>query len=294
MKMDINMRVRNLEGTNPAAAAQLQQFASNLLKIGEGTAGTPFLIPPYMCLSGEKSTANLIRDIYGDLQVPANRLPSALISKCILTPKNDDVCDINEQTTALWPGQPKNYLSADYTKSDDDQAQFPPEVLNSLNPQGLPPHQLQLKVGIPIILLRNLNPKIGLANGTRLIITEMRPRLIKAQILSGTFKDQEVLIPRIPLAPSDSKLLPVKFTRLQFPIRPAFAMTINKSQGQTFSKVGIFLPKPVFSHGQLYVAMSRVGSPHGIRFLVLNAQQPGDLHGRTYTDNVVYSEVFND
>jgi hypothetical protein len=112
----------------------------------------------------------------------------------------------------------------------------------------------------------------------------MRPRLIKAKIVTGSHRDQEVLIPRIPLTPSDSTL-PIKFTRLQFPVRPAFAMTINKAQGQTFEKVGIYLPQPVFSHGQLYVAMSRVGQRSGVRFLIRG--------GDGTTLNVVYDEIFH-
>jgi ATP-dependent DNA helicase PIF1 len=164
------------------------------------------------------------------------------------------------------------------------QIHFPSEFLNTLDPQGLPPHILKLKVGMPIIMLRNLNPRLGLMNGTRLIVLEMRPRLIKAKIVTGSHRDQEVLIPRIPLTPSDSTL-PIKFTRLQFPVRPAFAMTINKAQGQTFEKVGIYLPQPVFSHGQLYVAMSRVGQRSGVRFLIRG--------GDGTTLNVVYDEIFH-
>ncbi|UYV75784.1 hypothetical protein LAZ67_13001346 [Cordylochernes scorpioides] len=66
------------------------------------------------------------------------------------------------------------------------------------------------------------------------------------------------IIPRIPIIPND---LPFKFRRLQFPVMVAFAMTINKSQGQTLQVVGVHLESPCFSHGQLYVACSRVSSP---------------------------------
>ena len=64
------------------------------------------------------------------------------------------------------------------------------------------------------------------------------------------------MIHRITLS-SDEEGMSTKFTRHQFPIRPAFAMTINKSQGQTFERVGVDLRKGVFDHGQLYVAFSR-------------------------------------
>ncbi|CAK1579947.1 unnamed protein product [Parnassius mnemosyne] len=58
------------------------------------------------------------------------------------------------------------------------------------------------------------------------------------------------------MIPSDST---IPFRRLQFPVRLAFAMTINKSQGQTMSICGVDLKNPCFSHGQLYVACLRVG-----------------------------------
>jgi ATP-dependent DNA helicase PIF1 len=56
---------------------------------------------------------------------------------------------------------------------------------------------------------------------------------------------------------SDDISLPFKFKRKQFPIRLSFAMTINKAHGQTIPHVGIYLPEPVFSHGQLYIALLR-------------------------------------
>ena len=85
---------------------------------------------------------------------------------------------------------------------------------------------------------------------------------------------------------------PVAFKRRQFPIRVAFCMTINKSQGQTLNQVGLYLPDSVFSHGQLYVALSRVKTPDSIRILTTDPHSRiDDLDGR-YTNNVVYSEIF--
>ncbi|CAJ2637132.1 unnamed protein product [Trifolium pratense] len=98
----------------------------------------------------------------------------------------------------------------------------------------------------------------------------------------------KIFVSRLNLIPSDPGL-PFKFRRKQFPLTLCLAMTINKSQGQSLSQVGIYLPKPVFTHGQLYVALSRVKSRKGLKLLILNEE--GAVC--TTTTNVVYREVFD-
>ena len=80
---------------------------------------------------------------------------------------------------------------------------------------------------------------------------------------------------------------PFDWQRRQFPVRPAFAITINKSQGQTLKHVGIWLRKDVFTHGQLYVACSRVSTPESLHFAIMPEPENGQLIVR----NVVYEEV---
>ena len=91
------------------------------------------------------------------------------------------------------------------------------------------------------------------------------------------------------LSLSDS-VLPFKLVRKQMPLQICYAMTINKSQGQSLKTVGLFLPKPVFTHGQFYVAISRVTSPSGLKIFI------DDDRGfpTNITQNVVYKEVFYD
>ena len=83
-------------------------------------------------------------------------------------------------------------------------------------------------------------------------------------IVTGSHAGQVALIPRLNMTSSDDAQ-PFALRRRQFPIKLAFAMSINKAQGQTFDLVGVYLPSPCFSHGQLYVAMSRVGKESGVR-----------------------------
>ena len=120
------------------------------------------------------------------------------------------------------------------------------------------------------MLIRNLSIVDGLCNGTRLKITNLYKYNIEAEIITGENKGNKVFIPRITLSTCESSSLPFILYRKQFPIVLAFAITINKSQGQSFNSVGIYLKKSLFSHRQLYVALSRCKNPNNIYIYKMN------------------------
>ena len=145
----------------------------------------------------------------------------------------------------------------------------------------MPPHKLRLVEDMIIMLLRNMNKKLGLCNGSRLVVRRLPPNVIEAEVLTGQHAGRRVFIPRIETSPANTTL-PFTLRRRQFPVRPAYAMTINKSQGQTLEKVGLCLLKGVFTHGQLYVAFSRVRRKCDIKVLLPEGNQ---------CENCVYTEV---
>lgn len=214
-----------------------------------------------------------------------------IISRAILSTKNENVDEINDQLIDRFIGEQRVYYSFD--EAEDDKNNFyPMEFLNSLNVSGLPPHYLRLKIGCPIILLRNIDPSNGLCNGTRLICKGFQMNVIDAEIAVGHHAGKRVFLPRIPLCPSADDMFPFKLKRKQFPIRLSFAMTINKAQGQTIPNVGVYLPESVFSHGQLYVALSRGISRENTKVLVKPVKE--FTNEGVYTSNVVYREVLHD
>ncbi|KAG3050949.1 hypothetical protein PI125_g26366 [Phytophthora idaei] len=140
-------------------------------------------------------------------------------------------------------------------------------------------------------MMRNLNPDLGVCNGTRLRIVELKPHVIHTTIMTGERQGQHVLISRIVfISDGDSREFPFRLRRKQFPVQPAFAMTINKAQGQTVQNLGLYLPTPCFSHGQLYVTLSRVTSRSKFKALIEYPQL--EEEDGVYTDNIVYRQIF--
>ena len=228
-----------------------------LLEIGAGSnldGSETVQLPEQMCIN-DRTIESLINNVYPGIE-NGDKGAEYFLDRTILACRNDEVDDINDAVLAKFPGNAYTLLSADSVQTQDgaanDYQPYPIEYLNSLTASGLPLAKLTLKPGCPIMLLRNLDPSRGLCNGTRMILNQIRPRVLDCTVISGDqrFSGNRVLIPRITLTPSN-ETLPIPLRRRQFPVRLAFEMTINKSQGQSVRNVGLDLPTSVFSHGLL-------------------------------------------
>ncbi|XP_019158425.1 PREDICTED: uncharacterized protein LOC109155147 [Ipomoea nil] len=297
LRLTKNLRLNRIE--HDVHQSEVEEFANWIASIGDGTIGGPndgyaeVVIPNDLllpCIGDPIQT--IVDSIFPDF-MNARCDPNYMQSRAILAPTLEVVNSINEYMSDLHTAESKTYFSCDTVcKADSDNGILrdvhTPEFLNGLRCSGIPNHALTLKVGSPVMLLRNIDHSLGLCNGTRLVITRLSEHVIEAKIMTGDNAGSSVLVPRMSMTPSETRL-PFKFQRKQFPLMLSYAMTINKSQGQRLSHVGLLLKKPVFVHGQLYVAASRVSNPMGLKILICN-----DLNNScTSTTNVVYHGVFN-
>jgi hypothetical protein len=279
LSLRINMRVR--EGQHG------QEFIHWISELPYSPALDGMVsIPDY--INQPATITDLISHVYPPgLLSRAVTDPSTFHGRCLLTTLNTTVVELNKLILGQLPGRLRTYQSVDSydteNASGSDLHELPVEQLQSIDMPSLPPSQLSLKIGAPVLLLRNLSPRDGLCNGTRMVVTSLRNHCIEARILGGDFDGQLRVIPRIKLNATDTGLA-IAFSRKQFPVRLCFAMTINKSQGQSFHTVGLDLRTPVFTHGQFYVAVSRTSSIEGLSILL-----PHENRSRTL--NVSYSEV---
>lgn len=156
---------------------------------------------------GDKIFA-IIEEVYDCFQVHYND-PSYLADWAIVCPTNVVVESINDHVMTMVPGDVRQYLSSDRIVPGSAQIptvyeDYPPEHLNGLVVPNYPRHCLNLKVGMSVILLRNLNQYVGLCTGTRLLVTRVAEYVLEATILTGLTAGESVSIPRVVLNAMDS------------------------------------------------------------------------------------------
>ncbi|XP_071738753.1 uncharacterized protein [Rutidosis leptorrhynchoides] len=277
--------------------ADTRKFAEWIQDIGNGNVGESedgvfdIEVPEDILITDSiDPIGSMISTVYPEYLLNLSN-PQYYQQRAILAPTHEVVDLINDRMMHCLEGEERSYLSSDSICASQRDTDFNSELyntdfLNSIEVGGLPKHNLRLKVGVPVMLLRNVDQAGGMCNGTWLQVTELGERIIKAKILTGTNVEKITAISRMLIVPTD-KRIPFRFQRRQYSLSVCFTMTINKSQGQSLEHVSLFLPKPVFSHGQLYVALSRVTNRQGIKILILDK----DNQISNKTKNGVFKEV---
>ena len=267
---------------------RFHDYEEFLLKIRNGTfehdIHNKVELPKY--IQKHKKLAYLIESVYCRYFEELN--DEDFSHRAIVTPMNKNVSKLNDYILDSYiRGEEKVYFSFDSEEKMSIKSEhllLPIEVLNNLNPPGFPKHSLHLKKGAIVMCLRNLS--VGLANGTKMKIIEMLENIIVCKVLTGLNKNYIEYLPRITL----SKTLKTESTQLirkQFPINLACALTIDKLQGQSLKRVGLYLCYECFAHGQLYTALSRATDPNSL-FIFLGVEGQEKV-----TTDIVWKEVFD-
>ncbi|XP_076037628.1 ATP-dependent DNA helicase Pif1-like [Oratosquilla oratoria] len=260
-------------------------FARKLLELGSQKHG-PLELEEGFGIQ-VKTREELVEKVYGDLEENFLNI-SYFEQRAIISPTNDDVDSVNSMIQKKTKGEEKTYFSVDTPVEEGTDVQT--SVFNALTSPSLPPHQLKVKIGSVVMVVRNISPP-KLCNGSRVLVTNLKTNIIIGKTLGGSHRGEQVMIPRITLEASDT---PVNFKRKQFPVKLSYAMTINKSQGQTFNCCGVLLDTvQCFAHGQLYVACSRVTSWDSL-FIYTGWHKVNESYTLRPAVNCVYEELLSD
>ena len=176
----------------------------------------------------------------------------------------------------------------------ETQSHFSHKFLDTINDPGVPPHTLTLQEGDICFLTRNIGFKDGNTNNTKVQITSinMKARVVTIRNLrTGKLHPISRISFILCVKSRKRKAINFQIHRRQFPLRLAYAMTINKSQGQTLQRVALDLREPCFAHGQLYVALGRVPDPSRILVLTTSHYQNTTNPTKHHTINIVHKRL---
>jgi hypothetical protein len=239
--------VRRLQFCQNFRACQDPEFASMLETVGTG-ALTEVPIP-------QECRANNVDDLVD--RVFGNDLTNADASAMILTLTLDDADIVNNYCITKCVGYCREAYAADVFLNCRQPDMYPPEIVASIRMPGVPPSCLQLKLGGRYMIIKNMSK--GIFNGVRCqLVAFAGNKCVFIKLISGPAAGTTTLLPAcvFNISPEQSGL-PFNIRRRQFPLILAYAVTVHKAQGQTLAKVGLYISTAIFTHGQLYTALSR-------------------------------------
>jgi hypothetical protein len=247
--------VRRLEFQFNWRASQDPEFATLLESVGTGSL-SEVAVP---LSSQATSMEDLVHQVLGP------DLNNACNSAMLLALTLDDTDVVNNWCLNAMPGRAIEMHAADTFVDCRQPDMYPPEVVSAMRIPGVPPGKLTLKVGARYMIVKNMMQHVF--NGVRCVLVSVAgTRSVFVRLISGPGAGEIVLLPAIAFAitPEQSGL-PFSIRRRQLPMIPAFAVTVHKAQGQTLTTVGLFITVPMFTHGQLYTALSRTRGWGNIR-----------------------------
>ena len=239
-------QVRHLKFTKNWRAAEHPAYVEFLESVGNGTIDTVQVPPDCVVPDIEQ----MIDNVYGTEFANGNQILALTLETCAV---------VNKACLQRLPGDMTESPAADEYVDCADPDQFPNDYIESLQMPGAPPFNLHLKISGRYMCIRNIDMARGLINGTMLQLLRIGQRYLQFRILNGNCAGSIEIIMKclFSIAPEASGL-PFTIHRRQYPIIVAYCLSVHKAQGQTLRNVGLIFESDPFTHGQLYVALSRV------------------------------------
>ncbi len=227
-------------------AAQHPEFCQFLEELGNGRIDA--ITPPPACRV--QSSEAMINAVYGSEFPDSHQILALTLETC---------SEINKMCFTRLPGECFEMPASDFYVECADPDAFPHDYVESLQMKGAPPWMLQFKIGGRYMCIRNIDPPRGIINGTMLKLIAIGRRYATFKVLTGKSAGSiEILLKSVFSISPEASGLPFTIIRRQFPVIPAYCLTVHKAQGQTMACVGLIFESDPFTHGQLYVALSRV------------------------------------
>ncbi|XP_026290987.2 ATP-dependent DNA helicase PIF1-like [Frankliniella occidentalis] len=283
---------RQFRLTVPQRTRSDDEYSSFLLSVGNDTLpqhvfGEGDNTDKVIALHGIRSVEKLDELIASVYPPDILRDPDASSTRAILCAHNVNVREINSAVMAKLPGGVQQLVSVDTIDKEMEGVDIDIDTLHLAEGKGVPNHILDLKIGAVCMIMRNLNMSERLVNGTKVIVEGISPRLVTVR-KPGT--QELIAIPRILFRFPVLEGSPLQMCRRQFPLQVCYGMTVHKSQGQTIFKVGLDLRSDCFTHGQLYVALSRTRRSDDVTVLGAPDRCVDNI---TYVRNIVYQELLD-
>jgi hypothetical protein len=240
-------RLRRLAFHHNWRASQNALFASMLEEVGSGTMNS-VIIPSE---SRAYDLDELIQRVYGNVLINAD------VNAMVLTLTLDDADVINDHCIEAMGGCDREVHASDTYLNCNHPDMYPREIISGIRMPGAPPNVLKLKLGARYMIIKNLMKTVF--NGVRCqLVAFAGSRCVFVKLISGPGSGTTMLLPSCVFTiNSEQSGLPFNIRRRQLPLIVAYAVTVHKAQGQTLAKVGLYVTTDMFTHGQLYTALSR-------------------------------------
>ncbi len=237
---------------------QLIQFTKNWRALGNptyaafledvGNGRVDFVESPAACRVF--SYSEMIEAVYGVMWDSAHQILALTLETC---------SEVNNLCLAKLSGMLKQVPASDRYIDCRDPDDFPHDFIETLDMKGAPPWMLNFKIGAKYMCIKNLDVNRGIVNGTMLRLLNIRQHTVQFEILTGKSKGSiDIFTKAVFTITPEASGLPFTIMRKQYPVIPAYCLSVHKAQGQTLQCVGLIFESDPFTHGQLYVALSRV------------------------------------